>query len=144
MTKFSTIAILAILAVTGCSEVTELRVGDATGINPTVLQKIDVSDRQSILFGHYEDLVTVHGRTFEGCCVFDANRIELANYIVRLFENTTGEDFANREMLIGAVNDKVYVYIVPKALTAAPRAKTYVVELDKKTAVLNSFKATTN
>ena len=138
-----TILLLAMgaLLATACSEAQEIQVGDASGLSPRVLQQIDVSDRQSILFGHYEDLVTVQGRRFEGCCVFDANRIALANFVVRLFENSTGESFADREMLVGGLNDKIVVYIVPKALTASPTDKTYVLELDRKTATINSFKA---
>lgn len=133
----------ALLAV-ACNQVDEIGIGEASGISPTVLQKIEVSDRQAILFGHYEHLVTVQGRAFEGCCVFDASRIELANYIVELFENSTGKSFSDREMMIGAVGDLVYVYIVPKSLNATPIEKTYVVELDRKTARLKSFKASSN
>jgi len=50
----------ALLAV-ACNQVDEIGIGEASGISPTVLQKIEVSDRQAILFGHYEHLVTVQG-----------------------------------------------------------------------------------
>ena len=138
------VAAFAVISLGACNQVADLTSGGTAKINPEILQKIEVSDRQSILFGHYEHLATIHGRTFEACCVFDANRIKLANYIVQLFENSTGKSFDDREMLIGGVDDKIWVFIVPKSLSAAPLAKTYVVELDKNTGLINSFKASAN
>ena len=129
---------------TACNNAQELEVGDTVGLNPSVLQNIEVSDRQSILFGQYEHLTTVHGRTFEGCCVYDANRLALANYAVKLFENSTGERFQNKEMLIGAVDDNIWIYFVPKSTIPNPVAKTYVLELDQKSGEVLSFKILAN
>jgi len=138
------VGLLALLAIAACSETREIELGEASGLSPAVLQKIDVSDRQSILFGHYEHLSTVHGRTFEGCCVYDANRLALANYAVKLFENSTGESFQNKEMLIGSVDNNIWIYFVPKSTIPNPRAKTYVLELDQETGEVISFKILAN
>ena len=60
---------------------------NARGLSPDVSQKNDVSDRQSILLGHYEHLNTVNGRTFEGCCVFDSNPAA-KTYVLELDQET--------------------------------------------------------
>ena len=140
MKKRLLIAGLVYAVLTACSGSQDIKVTGKSSINPQVLQQIDVSDRQSILFGHYEHLTTAYGLTFEGCCVFDANRLQLANYIVRLFESSTNESFGSREMLIGTVNDKIWVYIVPKALTETAIGKSYVIELDRTSGEVESFK----
>ncbi|NNC37822.1 MAG: hypothetical protein EX271_00650 [Acidimicrobiales bacterium] len=144
MRKILLTAVIMAVPLSACIEGRDIEVGDASGLSPSVLKKIDVSDRQSILFGHYEHLSTVSGRTFEGCCVYDANRLELANYAVKLFENSTGDSFDNMEMLIGAVDNNIWIYFVPKSTIPNPRAKTYVLELDQNTGEVISFKLLAN
>lgn len=144
MRKFIATVVLMAIPLAACTDTREIEFGDASGLSPGVLQNIDVSERQSILFGHYEHLNTVYGRTFEGCCVYDADRLALANYAVRLFENSTGESFENKEMLIGSVDNNVWIYFVPKSLLPNPVSKTYVLELDQKTAEVISFKVLGN
>lgn len=136
--------LLLTIPLTACVESREIEKGDASGLSPNVLKSIEVSDRQSILFGHYEHLNTVRGRTFEGCCVYDSNRLALANYAVKLFENSTGESFNDKEMLIGIVDENIWIYFVPKSTLPNPTAKTYVLELDQATAEVISFKLLAN
>ena len=76
--------------------------------------------------------------------MYDANRLALANYAVKLFENSTGESFENREMLIGSVDNNIWVYFVPKSTIPNPVAKTYVLELDQESGDVNSFKILAN
>jgi len=113
-------------------------------LTPEILQNVDTDHSKDMLFGHYENVNTAYGGSYKGCCVFDDNRILLANFVVRYFEQNTGQSFSENNMLIGSTSNSIWVYIVPKNIsisTSAPSSQnSYFLEIDKKTAKVISFR----
>jgi len=108
-------------------------------LTPEMLQSIGTSNQQEMLFGHYENVNTVYGGSYKGCCVFDEDRIAIANFVVTFFEKETGQKFTDRNMLIGSTSNSLWIYIVPKNYTSSSNEKSYFLEIDKETAEVSDF-----
>jgi len=109
-------------------------------LTPENIQNIETSTQQKMLFGHYENVNTAHGGSYKGCCVFNADRMKLAQFIIEFFEEETGKEFSSRDMLIGTTNEKVLVYIEPSSEMRAVTDKSYYMEINKVTAEVEIFK----
>ena len=66
--------------------------------------------------------------------------MKLAHFLIDYFEEQTGEEFGDRDMLIGTTNDKVLVYIEPSASMRSKTSNTYYMQINKATAEVEAFK----
>lgn len=109
-------------------------------LTPEMVQNIETSNQQEMLFGHYENVNTVYGGSYKGCCVFDENRIAIANFVTTLFEKETGQKFTGRNMLIGSTSNSLLIYIVPTNNSISLAQKSYILEITKETAEVRTFR----
>lgn len=141
MMKFPSLTILLIICLSACMD-NDVRQQEM--LTPEILQNIDANQSKETLFGHYENVNTGYGGSYKGCCVFDEVRLSLANFVVKYFEQNTGQSFSDKNMLIGSTNNSIWVYIVPKDIsisTSVPSSQnSYFLEIDKKTAKVTGFR----
>jgi len=109
-------------------------------LTPEIVQSIETTSQQEMLFGHYENVNTVYGGSYKGCCVFDKNRLALANFAVAVYEKKTGQKFTDVNMLIGSSSTAILVYLVPLHESQPPTQKSYLIEIDKQTAEVTAFR----
>ena len=134
MTKIKTLIVLVLL--TGCTP--QNAVVKQT-ITPEIIQNIDTTSEQALLYGHYENVRTVYGGSYKGCCVLNEDRIKLAQFVMNLFEEKTGEEFGDRNMLIGSDAVSIIIDIEPSDRMKSLNPKRYYVKINKSTALVETF-----
>lgn len=126
-----------IILLSGCAQ---QQPNENQNLTPEIIQNVETTSEQELLFGHYENVNTVYGGSYKGCCVFNKERMKLAHFAIDYFEAQTGEEFGDRDMLIGTTNDKVLVYIKPSASMRKNTSKTYYMQINKASAEVEAFK----